>query len=281
MLAANANSQSQRTEDNEETSEPRWYQVEVILFENLNPNAAEEERWGDVINFIAAENSLSLNDINTMTDSEEDTNTAQTEPGDTSTQTGESSDSEALDAVRQPLIYLDEEQRMLNKHALALDKNSNYRVMYHQSWLMVFNEGETSPPLLIHAGESYDQHHQLEGSLDIQLSRFLHVKSNFWLSSFSESFDSDDNTYTFSYSADDSLSPYQTANSPRYSSFSDSGFKYQTLMANEYDVEQTANLNNHSRLKSDELHYVDHPLMGMLIKINRAEETSPAFETEQ
>jgi hypothetical protein len=250
------------------------------VFKNLKPSANEEERWGDIIGLAEDQSRRSLNAINAahgkgVKSTHSDNPTAAT-PG-TSAALALPVSQTSLE-TRQALIYLPPQQRMLNRHAKALARSRDYHVMYHQSWLMAFNEGEKTPPMLITAGKQFDQHHQLEGSLDIQLSRLLHVKTDLWLSSFSESFNGDDTPYSFSDSDDDSRIPSyrpQTESS-NYTRYSDNQFKYNTLLANQYDVEQSANLKKHSRLKSNELHYVDHPLMGMLIKINRAEADTDA-----
>ena len=47
------------------------------------------------------------------------------------------------------------------------------------------------------------------------------------------------------------------------------------LQENQYSVERTVVLRQHRRMRSNELHYIDHPLFGLLVRITPYETAKP------
>jgi hypothetical protein len=57
------------------------------------------------------------------------------------------------------------------------------------------------------------------------------------------------------------------------------GNEFQALTGNQYSVERTVNIKQRRRMRSNELHYIDHPLLGLLIKISPVELTKSEEST--
>lgn len=280
----------------------RWYQVEVIIFKNLSPSVANEELWPNTLEFTAPLDGVLLTDpsISRQKNQQDDTlamgltDTALLQEPSNNVQNSQGNGEQSaaniapptangsltptstanLDTLQTPdeqsllpptFTYIDSDKRQLNDASNAIERHAQFDVIFHEAWLQAFKEGEVAPTLIIRSGETFDQHTPLEGTIEIRLSRYLHVHTDIWSSEFSKKVD-------YSHSKPfDSQSYILDADQNTEQSFVSSplNFKYQQLLSSNYSVVNTANLQDHIRMRSDELHYIDSPRMGMLIKINR------------
>jgi len=117
---------------------------------------------------------------------------------------------------------------------------------------------------------------EFEGTIHIYRSRFLHIKTDLWLSEYSQNdagicLESE----SFDVIEQESSSPLMPVN------------KEQTNIAHSEHDHLTSytkltnfQLNQHRRLRSSELHYLDHPRFGLLIKFTRVEKPKITTEVE-
>lgn len=82
------------------------------------------------------------------------------------------------------LEQLPEDLRQLNNKAQALSRSRGYRVLYHQSWFQNLEAKEEAPAIAIEAGGQYGDFYELQGSISIYLSRYLHISTDLWFSQF-------------------------------------------------------------------------------------------------
>lgn len=75
-------------------------------------------------------------------------------------------------------------QRQLNPDAHSLEKNGSYRILFHQAWQQPVEIRRNAEWVLIQGGGALGDHRELEGSLRISHSRFYHVETNLWLNRF-------------------------------------------------------------------------------------------------
>jgi hypothetical protein len=138
----------------------------------------------------------------------------------------------------------------------SLNRSSRFDVLTHQSWVQPINNKPT--PILIQTGQRYDDTFELEGTLSFSRSRFLHVQSNLRYTIFEPRFSQ--------------TNPYRQ---PIRSSLDE-----ETLAANKDLVEverergqylpaSVHNMAQSRRMRSGELHYIDHPMFGVIVRINR------------
>jgi hypothetical protein len=113
---------------------------------------------------------------------------------------------------------------------------------------------------------------ELEGTIQIYRSRFLHIKTNLWFSEYSE------NDAGLCLVTD-----YSEENNEQTTATITSGFSNDGIPLQQHE-ELTSftrltnfQINQHRRLRSSELHYLDHPRFGLLIKFSRIE---PETNTE-
>jgi len=174
---------------------------------------------------------------------------------------------------------------MLNNKAAALARGGD-RVLFHKAWRQVLKQKRSSPAVLIDGGDSNQGYSQLGGSVTLSVSRYLHLSTNLWLSDFSSPA-SDEGILlpkrprATAKAPVNILSATQSENrNPAYSSLAlqddpDSYGDYEpiTLGEPQLEAEQTvyvahaAHLQHERRLRSGQLHYIDHPAFGILIEI--------------
>ncbi len=138
----------------------------------------------------------------------------------------------------------------------SLTRSSRFDVIDHQSWVQPINAEPT--PVMVQAGQRYDDRFEVEGTLSLSRSRFLHVQTDLWYTIF-EPRGGARNPYVQGFES--TLSEEQLS-------------EYQELVEVERERGQYYAARSHvmmqsRRLRSDELHYIDHPLFGVIIRINR------------
>jgi len=148
----------------------------------------------------------------------------------------------------------------LTNKAVALNKSGRYKVLQHISWLQPGLAKEDAVPILIHAGKDYknefkertyenfnysDQNsvinqpvNEVDGTIKVVLGRYLHVYTDLaYRRPFNISVDSEDNP-----------------------------------LGREHILADFA-IKSHRKMRSKELHYIDHPLLGILVEIRPAEDS--------
>ncbi len=140
----------------------------------------------------------------------------------------------------------------------SLNRSSNYAVLSHHSWIQPITNEPT--PVMVQSGGRYDDRYELEGTLSLSRSRYLHVTTDIWYTRFE---------------------PRNGARNPRRKDFQTS-LPDETLKAYPELVEAemqrglyrpagTHAMRQSRRMRSGELHYMDHPLFGIFIRVNRYE----------
>ena len=145
----------------------------------------------------------------------------------------------------------------------SLNRSSRFDVLTHLSWIQPVTSDPT--PILIQAGARHDDQFEVEGTLSISRSRFLHVATDLWYTRFDRR-STGGNPLVAGYGV----------NLPE-----DVLEDYPDLVAVEQDRGQFYPVSQHAmqqsrRMRSNELHYMDHPLLGIVVQINRY--TPPADE---
>lgn len=137
----------------------------------------------------------------------------------------------------------------LNKIARSVRRSSRYELVMHKAWLQPIQAKPT--PILIQAGEQYDDLFEIDGTLSFSRSRFLHLSADLLFTQFE----------------------------PKYSqqqilSVTNQNTKYPDLAKLEKNRDthiaiQSLPLKHARRMRSSVLHYIDHPLFGILVQINK------------
>lgn len=177
---------------------------------------------------------------------------------------------------------------------------ARYRLLFAGSWPQALKPRGEAPAVLIQGGDRVGQHYQLEGYVKLALERYLHIDTDLWLSQFRERrlpHDSDlipvgDRAFASESEAENEAArefpalpipfpvndrraapaPTDTEAQPAPSDSlpeGQAGSKLNVLLADDssHTVKRTVVMQQTRRMRSDEVHYLDHPLFGVLVKI--------------
>lgn len=171
-----------------------------------------------------------------------------------------------------PLQLYTPTEPQLVKEAEALQRNSSYRLLFHDAWRMPVTAEERSLPLLIEGGEYYDGFPELQGQLKISVARYLHIETDLFFSRFKPLEDPLETSVT---------QLLQKSHNPLMASQPALPDLLQQIQADEirngsrliegrFQVSDSARMHQRRRMRSGELHMIDSPYIGLLIRIDRA-----------
>ena len=144
---------------------------------------------------------------------------------------------------------LDSNERKLNALAATLIKNGNYTLLFHQAWRQMIYGRKTN--ILINGGKTFNGHQELEGSISLSVAQYLKLQTNLWLTQFSP----------LGELKTDSITADAWPELPSLHAPSESD------KTNDALVTRIVKINQQRSMRSVEVHYIDHPLLGIIIKI--------------
>ncbi len=155
---------------------------------------------------------------------------------------------------------------LLNDNQLTLGRakkrlQQNYRLIMHKGWRQTLSDKDNAPKVHLIGGQNYSgnnstdsQHFEVEGVLKLSSGRYLNVDADLLfhkpmkiISSANVELGIPDNTQGTARFVEVPSKSWQDDSSARL---------------------QTFRLKESSRLKIDELHYIDHPLYGIIIVVS-------------
>lgn len=137
------------------------------------------------------------------------------------------------------------EVMQLNKEAAAIAGRRHMRVLLHAAWRQSGDNSAQAAAVILNGGKPFGAHHELEGTFTLSVERFLRADVNLWLSRFSND--------VAAVSAQTLPNPPGSISDPTDGSH--------------YVATQTVLLKEQRRLRSGELHYFDHPRLGLILLV--------------
>ena len=264
-------------------TETPWYEVEVIIFANQQKHAADTETWPENVATAGYDHVLDL-----------------ALPGSTplkpnlppinaqAAETNMSSDDGDVYG-NGAYVLLDKDFFQLNSIAKKIDSSSQYDVVLHLAWrqptfdedkslpVFVFNgmlkRDPTPEPVSNSGSQGYDfyvngletgpQYYWLSGTLKLSVSRYLHLESDLHMK-----------LRTTRQEVIEESPPPETGG---FGSFFGMA-KEPTPIMIERPVLQDYRLFETRRMRSKEIHYFDHPMMGIVVKVTPYELEVPTPE---
>jgi hypothetical protein len=168
-----------------------------------------------------------------------------------------------------PFVLLPDSERTLLSQAQRISETSGLRLLDHLAWRQPVLNRDIAEPILIQSGAQFNAEFELEGTLTISLGRYLHARTDLYFSEFAQMQSRQE--LDWKIFAEDKLDFGQSEWSTGFSNHSATQFVRAT----------TANLKQSRRMRSDELHYIDHPLLGILIKISPYKRPDLALQLEE
>lgn len=283
-------------------AENPWYQIEMIVFAHHDDNAAQEEHWPDDVNLVYPDNLKTLFELtrlpqrvdnNFTTTLEVDTpdllsileapeeNTLAQQGGDLAAKDTDPTTASVetpiaekpLAVTDNPLVNAEEPPPPLafqkldagNEELVAamghLRRIDRYRPLFHATWQQPLQDRQRSPSILVNGGETYGEHFELEGTVKISVERYLHIDTDLWLHNFAPNFGQQATVQVpplpnqLEKTTEDMLNPLLA----------------RFLNDNAHVVSRTVVLRESRRMRSGEIHYLDHPMMGVIVLVTPLE----------
>lgn len=205
-----------------------------------------------------------------------------------------------------PPVFLPLLDQTYQKHKETLSKlkwSKKYNPIFNKIWLQKIGEGKTAPNIVIQAGEIKSEIYQLGGTINLYKSRYLHLKTDLWLVQMTNQIEEkNEATNTIKSTLTTQVNIQATDNTdmtleeeqwpipptitiPDYketqkklktetSEKNINPLLLDTLMTEITDektlsvpIERIVTMKQNRKMRSGEMHYLDHPLFGLLIEI--------------
>jgi hypothetical protein len=160
----------------------------------------------------------------------------------------------SLDNAPEGFSLLSPNERLLNSQAATLAKSGSYSLLYHQAWRQMIYGRKTN--IAISGGKTFNGHQELEGSIALSVGQYLKIQSNLWLTQFVPTGTNITETWP------ELPSPPNTANS-------------EDGKNQDYLIKRIVKVSQERSMRSNEIHYIDHPLLGIIVKIVPVDIPSP------
>ncbi|WP_455211988.1 CsiV family protein [Kaarinaea lacus] len=266
-----------------EKSEIPWYEVEVIIFANQQKRAADTETWPEEVSTAGYDYvlDLALPGFSPLKPKLPPVNA----------QAAASSSGPAINNgdiyANGAYVLLDKDFFQLSNVAKKIDNSSQYDVVLHLAWrqptfdedksipVFVFNnmlERDPTPEPISNSGtnQGYDfyvngletgpQYYWLSGTLKLSVSRYLHLESDLHIK-----------MRTTRQEVIEESPPQESGGFGSFFGMS----REPTPIMIERPVLQDYRLFETRRMRSTEIHYFDHPLMGIVVKVTPYEVEVP------
>ena len=243
-----------------------WYQVEMIVV--ARKDDAGQEHWPNNIKLRYPAKWVELKDPATVD--------AET--------TDASNVSPAVDLTKEAFYLLPANERQLNMQAQKLQRSPNFEVLFHNAWRQIITNKKASTAILIHGGQTFGQHQALEGSIRLSVATYLQLQTNLWFAQY----DLNVGQEITQVWPEIPLRPNYTATAVHnFSLDSDVEAELEQALASENtqwgsnnfgESEATPELDNfitrqiilleeEREMRSSEVHYIDHPVLNVIIQI--------------
>lgn len=269
--------------DNEDEDGARWYQVELILFAHNNPQALDAEQWPEIIGVdlpleALVELRLPQETPEELTNATTDLVLTET-PGDDALEAEGIVGTATKDTADKPVAFqmLGEDQWQLAETARRLRRSSRFEPLLHVAWRQPTYERARARPVLLYDGMSEPlspeersatmaparntrtgpPNPRLVGTVKLSVARYLHFAT--------------DLLYRLPVIQQAAVPvpdfdlwydrPYPTLREPQ-------GPAYRL---EEWQAMRGFRMRESRRMRSKVMHYLDHPLFGLVVLITPVE----------
>lgn len=256
--------------------DPRWYQVEVLIFENPDYRAERPEHWPShpVLNRRSPAISIEREE-----DSEFEVGLAEPLASDLPPENADDAETPP-----QPFEPLGPDEFQMAEAREQLEQSRGFRILHHQAWRQPVPGRDDVIPIRIRAGDTFGQNRELQGYLELYVERYLHLTADLQLIRYTQT----DNPFRL---IDERADPHSDLDD-RIESFSgltlntdtdriDNAFVSQSEKTRYYVAVESIRMNEKRRMRSGEIHYLDNPEFGLLFLVTPLEfEVPPAPDQE-
>lgn len=246
-----------------------WYQVEMIVVARKDDTG--QEHWPNNIKLGYPAKWVELKDPNA-----EDINT--------SDDNNASSVSTAVDLTKEAFYLLPASERQLNMQAQKLQRSPKFEVLFHNAWRQIITNKKASTAILINGGQTFGQHQALEGSIRLSVATYLQLQTNLWFAQYDLNVSQEitqvwpeiplrpnyttTTVHNFSLDSDVEAELEQALASENTQWASNNlGESAATPELDSFVTRQIILLQEEREMRSSEVHYIDHPVLNVIIQI--------------
>lgn len=280
-------------EPEETAADAAIYRVEVLVFANSNPVDEASELWLPPRKLPVPASIRALTPASEPTAAGNDTTTSEPQP--------------PVAAGPLLFTELKPYSPEFEQAADRMQRSRYYRVLAMTAWNQPIPRDATPVAIVIRGGEVFGQHHELEGSISVRRERYLHAHARLWLSRFTdytgetetteedwpslpllpqppkaeppaiEPTDVSTETSTSNDVMPAGMLTNDTASADEPTGDTDTGAMPadDELDDNWSDLDwfaparpdRIALLDQSRKMRSGELHYIDHPLFGVIVRV--------------
>lgn len=153
-------------------------------------------------------------------------------------------------------------------------ETAGHRVLVAKRWRQYIPANSNAQPVIFQGGQQFGDHYELEGTITFNRERLLHTDLNLWFSTFELNLDEESETRL----------PSAPARALEITSEQEPTFGFINLQANDeaglpsHVSTQLFVMNQVRLMRSETLHYIDHPAFGVLIYVHRYPERDELVE---
>lgn len=246
------------------TAPAPWIQVDLIVFRNFDAASAADERWPAQPALGYPESLRFLIDP----------------PGgpDAGSPAAGAGAAGATGAVAPPVPFalLAPSESLLGDAAARIAGSQNYRLLTHLSWRQPA-PGNAAEHVLVTGGRPWGEHRELEGYVSLSRANFVHVTTHLWLNDFAESGTGGDGVALPPLPRPPQSLPAPevpplaaaepVAGEPAPVTTADAATPGQPVGVEPARAQRSVLLEASRRLAPGEVHYIDHPLFGAVLKV--------------
>ena len=165
------------------------------------------------------------------------------------------------DFASDPFVDITDRAAALGAVLSTLDRAGGYQVLWHRVWRQALRDGDRTPALLVAGGNSYGAHHELQGSLRVRGNDTrMTLDLVLWLSRFAPSGGVDNPWHL----PEPPMSQAQEtpASAPAFPALPAT----QATLSPQWVPREIWQLQQTQEITAPQLHYIDHPTLGVLIQ---------------
>lgn len=241
-----------------------WYQVEMIVV--ARKDDAGQEHWPSNIKLRYPGDWVELKDPNAAINA---TATSELAP---------------VDLTKEAFYLLPANERQLNTQAQKLQRSPRFEVLFHNAWRQIITNKKASKAIIINGGQTFGQHQTLEGSIRLSVATYLELQTNLWLAQFDVNVGQEITqpwpeiplrpNYKIAVINNLSLdseveAELEQALANENTQWSNSNFGEGTAApeADNFVTRQIILLQQERDMRSSEVHYIDHPVLNVIIQV--------------
>ncbi|MCB1841488.1 MAG: hypothetical protein KDI09_00865 [Halioglobus sp.] len=273
----------------------RWYKVELLVFEQ--PNGLNAEQWNplpelrypDALRFLVDPRQLEAARNRYGSASHVDSRgrivAATTAPGLGGVHADALGAPEDATPLPSAFVKLPNAEQELRDTAAYMQRAGGYRTLFHEAWLQPVTDASRAIPLALDTSGDTPTWPELQGTITLSLARFLSLETNLWLNTQGNYLPSG-----WQMPAPPKAPPALLLNSPLLDDGSAAAPVAGATQGNLGTVQSSpqqkagdgiaeapypyrhAVLHQQTRrMRSNQMHYLDHPLLGVIIKLTPLE----------